>query len=834
MSLTRTHREDTVDFVSRDVRTWLRECDLPTQQSAIGRVVSMFSPEVRAQLSSVLQPLLGKDMEYTLSLKHQRDFLLEVSRRQGAFPSISLSRLNTNDVSLPRIQVRKSDSPSTLERTEVRRAWSATSPPPAHHHYERLIHTASRESFGWTNRGVDRRRHQKRTSMPSLQDLPVTSHRRPPGTSPSLATSERREPTLYAGAHPPATTPASALHMTSQHGIRGCDASPSQSSRRRRRAGSPASGALHRLLHWVESDADALAQLLLFKQLMPCCALPSLYALEEQLRLDADAPATAVAPAATTRRPRESFDILMALPVHLAKRILMHLDFVELETTKSVCRGWRQISEEVGRDKEHRQDADDFLLDLKAVADPHYSGAVDIPVWRPSSADPTTVVQTVESTFEQNIFCGTFSVITFPEAAHDAQRCAHYAGGTHVVTGGANKQARVWHAQSGTLVRSLHGHAGSVHAVHVDDARGFMLTASYDTSVRRWNLRTGRCEAIYGGAHKRTVRCLAVDPAARLLVSGGNDHVVALWTLQAPAAPSPPGALQQEASPQRGRDDSVPPAAAVASPPQVPEFEKGTRDVGRGSSTRHRHTFVHDGRIRCVGLHSHRPRHDHPLVSRGASGTDTGTLTYYDTRLGVVLKSIRHAHKGPITCLALDANFLYTGGMDRFVYVRSTANGHDAPKKFLRHTSEVLALGLLTQRLVTGTHDGKIRIWSLPTAECIRIFRGNSACDPVVGVSFADNRSICINTSTSMHVLFFAPAGDSDGNTHAPSEGAATTVTASPRATALPRCKTKTADIPTAPSLRTLRTRVVPTTPHLFSGHWRSDPLALAASKHAP
>lgn len=49
-------------------------------------------------------------------------------------------------------------------------------------------------------------------------------------------------------------------------------------------------------------------------------------------------------------------------------------------------------------------------------------------------------------------------------------------------------------------------------------------------------------------------------------------------------------------------------------------------------------------------------------MSRGASGTDTGTLTYYDTGKGVVLKSIRRAHKGPITCLALDANFLYTGG----------------------------------------------------------------------------------------------------------------------------------------------------------------------------
>lgn len=44
----------------------------------------------------------------------------------------------------------------------------------------------------------------------------------------------------------------------------------------------------------------------------------------------------------------------------------------------------------------------------QAVADPYYSGQVDVAVWRPSLKNPGAVVQAVESTFEENIFCGTF------------------------------------------------------------------------------------------------------------------------------------------------------------------------------------------------------------------------------------------------------------------------------------------------------------------------------------------------------------------------------------------------------------------------------------------
>ena len=44
---------------------------------------------------------------------------------------------------------------------------------------------------------------------------------------------------------------------------------------------------------------------------------------------------------------------------------------------------------------------------------------------------------------------------------------------------------------------------------------------------------------------------------------------------------------------------------------------------------------------------------------------------------------------------------------------------------------EVLCLGMMYLRLVTGCEDGKIRIWNMLSGDCLRVMRGNSRSDPI-------------------------------------------------------------------------------------------------------
>jgi len=43
-------------------------------------------------------------------------------------------------------------------------------------------------------------------------------------------------------------------------------------------------------------------------------------------------------------------------------------------------------------------------------------------------------------------------------------------------------------------------------------------------------------------------------------------------------------------------------------------------------------------------------------------------------------------------------------------------------------------------RILTGCADGKIRIWSVLTGQCLRVMRGNSISDPVTSLTATSDR----------------------------------------------------------------------------------------------
>jgi F-box/WD-40 domain protein 10 len=58
---------------------------------------------------------------------------------------------------------------------------------------------------------------------------------------------------------------------------------------------------------------------------------------------------------------------------------------------------------------------------------------------------------------------------------------------------------------------------------------------------------------------------------------------------------------------------------------------------------------------------------------------------------------------------------------------------------------EVLCLEFLYLRILTGCADGKIRIWSTISGQCLRVMRGNSLSDPVTSLTATPNRFVSIS-----------------------------------------------------------------------------------------
>ncbi|XP_074649289.1 F-box and WD repeat domain containing protein 10B-like [Tubulanus polymorphus] len=249
-------------------------------------------------------------------------------------------------------------------------------------------------------------------------------------------------------------------------------------------------------------------------------------------------------------------DFIRCLPVHLSKYILSYLDQGSLFNGLCVSRYWRMIVEEVHREHFVNQQLwEDVMLMQGAAAagvNPLYAQDTDVPV--PNLVPGTLeVIKTtdniIETTFkseanfqtgysgictrnvimeERNVYCGAYNIMVVNNV-EDPNRVFHTDGGSLIAIGSNDRKVRFLDNVTGrTVGPTVHGHAGSIKCLHMCESKGFVLSGSYDTSIRCWDIKTGQCLKILRG-HQGTVSCLAMYKD--LVVSGSKDSTCKVWDL---------------------------------------------------------------------------------------------------------------------------------------------------------------------------------------------------------------------------------------------------------------------------------------------------------------
>ncbi|KAI8982786.1 WD40 repeat-like protein [Trametes punicea] len=217
-----------------------------------------------------------------------------------------------------------------------------------------------------------------------------------------------------------------------------------------------------------------------------------------------------------------------------------------------------------------------------------------------------------------------------------------------VVSGGCDKELRIWDVKSGYCIYTLRGHTSTIRCLKVLHGRPLAVSGSRDRTVRVWDVQRGRLLRVLEG-HTQSVRCL--DVCGNRIVSGSYDCTCRVWDVDT-------GACLHVL---RGHFHQI-------------------------------YTVAFDG------------------VRIASGGLDT-TVRVWDAATGACL-ALLQGHTALVCQLQLTRSMLATGGSDgRVITFSLKDNNFAVVQRLAAHDSSVSGLQLDERFLVTSGNDGRVRLF---------------------------------------------------------------------------------------------------------------------------
>ncbi|XP_061666057.1 F-box/WD repeat-containing protein 10 isoform X2 [Syngnathoides biaculeatus] len=402
-------------------------------------------------------------------------------------------------------------------------------------------------------------------------------------------------------------------------------------------------------------------------------------ATEDDSAEDAVASLLPVPPSRSSFGPSRPRDFIGGLPAELSKRILGLLDEGTLKRCMKVCKHWRHLAGETMEEMRFRRL---YQEQVEAM----------MKLWPFEAAYANIRTRTVRME-ERNIYCGAYftSVLIDDEDPH---RVVDYKGGPLLSTASKDRAVRLLYvATAAKHVALMKGHVGSIRVVLLCPERHLVITASCDSSIRCWSVRTDQCVLVLYG-HSSMINCL--DIHADRLVSGAKDCTAKVWSLQT---------------------------------------EKHLEDFN----------FKHRSSVRCVKINA----------TTVFSSCDRGVVKLWDAENASLVRVI-DAHGSAVRSMFVDEWHLLTADTNGQVMAWSSRCETKGCLMTFSHPKEVKSLTLAYLRVVTGCVDGKIRIFNFLTGDCLRtILVEAETTGRMLSLHFCEN-NILVNATSCVKLYQFA------------------------------------------------------------------------------
>ncbi|KAK9382976.1 WD40-repeat-containing domain protein [Kockiozyma suomiensis] len=223
--------------------------------------------------------------------------------------------------------------------------------------------------------------------------------------------------------------------------------------------------------------------------------------------------------------------------------------------------------------------------------------------------------------------------------------------GDTLVSGGCDRDLRVWDLVTGTCKRVMRGHTSTVRCLKMSDSRT-AISGSRDASLRVWDIETGECLHVLTG-HQASVRCLEVH--GDICVSGSYDTTAKVWSISR-------GALLHTLT---GHFSQIYALAFDGEKIATGSLDTTVRvwsaDSGQCLAVLQGHTSL-VGQLQMSG---------NTLVT----GSSDGSTRVWDLKRMVCVHRLA-AHDNSVTTLQFDENRIVTGGSDGRVKIWDIKSGH--------------------------------------------------------------------------------------------------------------------------------------------------------------
>jgi len=309
------------------------------------------------------------------------------------------------------------------------------------------------------------------------------------------------------------------------------------------------------------------------------------------------------------------------------------------------------------------------------------------------------------------------------------------------MTGSYDATVKIWDLQTGKLLRTLAGHREGIRCLQFNDA-GHLVTGSLDKTVKIWDWRSGK---LVTTLHAHSAGVIGIHMAGPWLASASADHTVVMHNYST-----------RKRFVLAGHTDWVNSVKIdLASRTVLSASDDCTVklwDLDTGTCLK---TFEgHAGQVQQVlPLPPDLEIDENDFIPHSNNdASDTASLISGDSRRSPTPDEPAPAIFAPGTDRPEPPAYMLTGSLDGTIRLWHIPSGR-CIHRFFGHVEGVWCLAVDRLRLVSGAEDKTIKIWDPRTGRNERTLAGHTG--PVTCVGLSDSRLISGSEDGTVRVLCF-------------------------------------------------------------------------------